>query len=238
MIEGGQIGDAGVSLIFDRREQSGLREGQRKASRLIRPAGRSAPTTASRSGPRAAVLSGRFTCTRLHRDTMYCNGWSRGGNRHRRAPEHSCGDWQNRVMPFPGSPTSWRRAGSLQPNELAQAAVMAALCAAIAIIAVVVPFAAGLSLLGTVPMGLPAYRYRLRVVLASATIAAALIAFLIGGFGGLMTVINCAYIGGLTGIVKRRGRGLPVVVAGVGGGRCGVRRRSPCWRWLHRVAAA
>ncbi len=27
-----------------------------------------------------------------------------------------------------------------------------------------------------------------------------------------MTVINCAYIGGLTGIVKRRGRGLPVVV--------------------------
>ncbi|ANE80094.1 cobalt ABC transporter ATP-binding protein [Mycobacterium adipatum] len=110
----------------------------------------------------------------------------------------------------PGSPTL-RRAGSLQPNELAQAAVMAALCAAIAIIAVVVPFAAGLSLLGTVPMGLLAYRYRLRVVLA-ATIAAALIAFLIGGFGGLMTVINCAYIGGLTGIVKRRGRGLPVVV--------------------------
>ncbi|MGK2867696.1 MAG: cobalt ABC transporter ATP-binding protein, partial [Mycobacterium sp.] len=71
----------------------------------------------------------------------------------------------------PGSP-SIRRAGSLQPNELAQAAVMAALCAAIAIIAVVVPFAAALSLLGTVPMGLLAYRYRLRVVLA-ATIAAA-----------------------------------------------------------------
>ncbi|WP_395311010.1 ATP-binding cassette domain-containing protein [Mycobacterium sp. AMU20-3851] len=104
-----------------------------------------------------------------------------------------------------------RRAGSLQPNELAQAAVMAALCAAIAIIAVVVPFAAALSLLGTVPMGLLAYRYRLRVLLA-ATIAGALIAFLIAGFGGLMTVLNCAYIGGLTGIVKRRGRGLPVVV--------------------------
>ena len=99
----------------------------------------------------------------------------------------------------------------MQPNELAQAAVMAALCAAIAIISVVVPFAAGLSLLGTVPMGLLAYRYRLRVVLA-ATIASALIAFLIAGFAGLMTVINCAYIGGLTGIVKRRGRGLPVVV--------------------------
>ncbi len=38
--------------------------------------------------------------------------------------------------------------------------MIAALCAATAIIAVVVPFAAGLSLLGRVPMGLLAYRYR------------------------------------------------------------------------------
>ncbi|MBX7455505.1 ATP-binding cassette domain-containing protein [Mycolicibacterium sp. 3033] len=105
-----------------------------------------------------------------------------------------------------------RRSGSLKPVELAQAAVMAALCAAIAIIAVVVPFAAGLSLLGTVPMGLLAYRYRLRVVL-TATVAGGLVAFLIAGMGGLMTVVNCAYIGGLTGIVKRRGRGTPTVVA-------------------------
>lgn len=88
---------------------------------------------------------------------------------------------------------------------------MAALCAAIAIIAVVVPFAAGLSLLGTVPMGLLAYRYRLRVLIA-ATVAGGLIAFLIAGMGGFMTVANCAYIGGLTGIVKRRGRGTPTVV--------------------------
>lgn len=89
---------------------------------------------------------------------------------------------------------------------------MAALCAATAIIAVVVPFARGVSLLGTVPMGLLAYRYRLRVLLA-ATVAGATIAFLIAGMGGMMTVINCAYIGGLTGIVKRRGRGTPTVVA-------------------------
>ncbi len=87
---------------------------------------------------------------------------------------------------------------------------MAALCAATAIIAVVVPFAAGVSLLGTVPMGLLAYRYRLRVLIA-ATVAGAVIAFLIAGMGGFMTVVNCAYIGGLTGIVKRRGRGLPTV---------------------------
>jgi energy-coupling factor transporter ATP-binding protein EcfA2 len=104
-------------------------------------------------------------------------------------------------------PSAPRRAGSLQPVELAQASVMAALCAATAIIAVVVPFAAGVSLLGTVPMGLLAYRYRLRVLIA-ATVAGALIAFLIAGMGGFMTVVNCAYIGGLTGIVKRRGRGI------------------------------
>jgi energy-coupling factor transport system ATP-binding protein len=104
------------------------------------------------------------------------------------------------------------RTGPLQPVELAQAAVMAALCAAIAIIAVVVPFAGSLSLLGTVPMGLLAYRYRLRVLLA-AMVAGGLVAFLIAGMGGFMTVLNCAYIGGLTGVVRRRGRGTPTVFA-------------------------
>ncbi|HET6736753.1 ATP-binding cassette domain-containing protein [Mycobacterium sp.] len=109
-------------------------------------------------------------------------------------------------MTATGEASKPRRAGSLQPVELAQASVMAALCAATAIIAVVVPFAAGLSLLGTVPMGLLSYRYRLRVLIA-ATVAGGLIAFLIAGMGGFMTVFQCAYIGGLTGIVKRRGRG-------------------------------
>jgi energy-coupling factor transporter ATP-binding protein EcfA2 len=116
-----------------------------------------------------------------------------------------------------------RHAGSLQPTELAHAAVMAALCAATAIIAVVVPFAAGLSMLGTVPMGLLAYRYRLRVLIAAA-VAGGVIAFLIAGMGGFMTVFDCAYIGGLTGIVKRRGRGTPTAfVAGlVAGGVFGL----------------
>jgi len=94
---------------------------------------------------------------------------------------------------------------------LAQASVMGALCAVIAIISVVIPFAAGLALLGTVPTGLLAYRYRLRVLLA-ATVAAGMIAFLIAGMGGLMTVIHCVYIGGLTGFVKRKGRGTLTVI--------------------------
>ena len=88
---------------------------------------------------------------------------------------------------------------------------MAALCAVTAIISVIVPFAAGLALLGTVPMGLVAYRYRLRVLVA-ATIAAGMIAFLIAGMGGFMAVFQSAYIGGLTGIVKRKHRGTPTVI--------------------------
>lgn len=131
--------------------------------------------------------------------------------RHRRGGA-GADDWQNQKMTSAGPERAPRRTGSLQPVELAQAAVIAALCAAIAIISVVVPFAAGLSLLGTVPMGLLAYRYRLRVLIA-ATVAGGLIAFLIAGMGGFMTVVNCAYIGGLTGIVKRRGRGTTTVIA-------------------------
>jgi energy-coupling factor transport system ATP-binding protein len=88
---------------------------------------------------------------------------------------------------------------------------MAALCAATAIISIVVPFAGALSLLGTVPMGLLAYRYRFRVLVAG-TVAAGLIAFLIAGLGGLMTVANSAYVGGLTGVVKRRHRGTGTVI--------------------------
>ena len=88
---------------------------------------------------------------------------------------------------------------------------MAALCAATAIISIVVPFAGALALLGMVPMGLLAYRYRIRVLIA-ATVAAGLIAFLIAGLGGLMTVVNNAYVGGLTGVVKRRRRGARTVI--------------------------
>ena len=54
------------------------------------------------------------------------------------------------------------RGGSLRPGEMAQASVMGALCAAVAIIAVVVPHGGGLGLLGSVPTGLLAYRYRIR----------------------------------------------------------------------------
>jgi energy-coupling factor transporter ATP-binding protein EcfA2 len=68
-----------------------------------------------------------------------------------------------------------------------------------------------LSLLGTVPSGLLAYRHRFRVLVA-ATLAGGLIAFLIAGMGGMMTVGQCAYVGALIGLVKRRGRGMPTII--------------------------
>ena len=110
-----------------------------------------------------------------------------------------------------GTPGAPRPDGPLRPPEMAQAAVMAALCAACAVIAIVVPFGQVFSLLGTVPMGLLAYRYRIRVLIA-ATVAGGMITFLVAGLGGFMTVLNCAYIGGLTGIIKRRGRGWPTML--------------------------
>ncbi len=104
------------------------------------------------------------------------------------------------------------RARSLRPSELAHASVMGSLCAAIAIIAVVLPHAGGLGLLGAVPMGLLAYRYRIRVLITGA-VAAAVIGFLVVGLGGLGAVTLCAYVGGLAGVAKRRRRGAPTVIA-------------------------
>jgi energy-coupling factor transport system ATP-binding protein len=135
--------------------------------------------------------------------------------------------------------TTPRRAGSLRPGELAQSSVMAALCAATAITAVVVPFAGGLALLGTVPMGLLAYRYRIRVLIA-ATVAASVIAFLIAGVGGFMTVVHSAYIGGLVGVIKRKGRGTATVivasvVAGAAFGGAGVLALTALARLRHLI---
>src|SRR5271168_3501485 len=121
-------------------------------------------------------------------------------------------DWQNRDMTVPGAVIPPGRARSLSPSELSQASVMGALCAAIAIIAVVLPHAGALGLLGTVPMGLLAYRYQIRVLI-TATVAAGVIGFLVVGLSGFGAVALCAYVGGLAGIVKRRGHGMSTVIS-------------------------
>jgi energy-coupling factor transport system ATP-binding protein len=109
-------------------------------------------------------------------------------------------------------PITPRRTGPLQPDELAHAAVMAALCSAIAVSAVVLPFGAGLLMLGTVPMALLAYRHRLRA-LGAGTVAATIVSFLAVGLGGPCVVVINAYLGGLVGILKRRGKGVPTAFA-------------------------
>ena len=104
------------------------------------------------------------------------------------------------------------QARSLRPHELAHASVMGALCAAVAIVAVVLPHAGWLGLLGSVPMGLLAYRYRVRVVIA-ATVAAGVVGFLVVGLSGFSAVALCAFVGGLAGIVKRHRRGMSTVIS-------------------------
>lgn len=88
---------------------------------------------------------------------------------------------------------------------------MGSLCAVITVIALVIPFAQSLGILATVPIGLLASRNRLRAVVA-ATVAGGVIAFLVTGIGGFISVLNCSYVGGLTGLVKRRRRGTPTLI--------------------------
>ncbi|EIC70125.1 ABC transporter ATP-binding protein [Mycobacteroides abscessus M94] len=98
----------------------------------------------------------------------------------------------------------------LKPDELAQAAVMAALTAAMVIVGIALPILGAVQLLGAVPMGLLGYRYRIRVLLAAA-VAGGVIAFLLAGLGGFIAMCQCVYIGGLTGVVRRRGHGMPLL---------------------------
>ncbi|MGV0607687.1 ABC transporter ATP-binding protein [Mycolicibacterium sp. XJ1904] len=96
--------------------------------------------------------------------------------------------------------------GPLRPHELAHAAVIGGLSAVVVIIAVVIPFAKSLGVLGIVLPALLAYRFRLRAVIA-ATFVGGAITFLITGLGGFFAILNCASVGGLAGFVKRKGRG-------------------------------
>jgi energy-coupling factor transport system ATP-binding protein len=89
---------------------------------------------------------------------------------------------------------------------------MAALCSAIAVTAVALPFGAGIAVLSTVPMALVAYRHRFRA-LGAATVAGVVLSFLVVGMGGLFVVFIGAYLGGLVGILKRRGRGTATALA-------------------------
>lgn len=116
------------------------------------------------------------------------------------------------------SPAHTGGRSGLLPGEMAHASVVAAASAGLAISAAVVPVTGFLALVAMVPVGLLAYRHRLQVLITAA-IASAVVAFLIVGVPGAITVLSSAYIGGLAGIVKRRGGGIvAVAVSGVAAG--------------------
>jgi energy-coupling factor transport system ATP-binding protein len=90
---------------------------------------------------------------------------------------------------------------------------MAAICGAIAVTTVALPFAVPLTTLATVPMALLAYRYRLRV-LGAATVSGTIVSLLVVGLGGPCVIAIGAYVGGLVGLMKRVGvRGTHTVFA-------------------------
>lgn len=96
--------------------------------------------------------------------------------------------------------------GPLRPAELAAGAVLGGVTAALSVVAALIPIAGALQLVAAVPMGILAQRHRPRALI-SATVAAGLIAFLVAGTGAAIGVCGCAFLGGVAGDVKRRGRG-------------------------------
>ncbi|WP_019203589.1 ABC transporter ATP-binding protein [Tsukamurella sp. 1534] len=99
-----------------------------------------------------------------------------------------------------------RRSGPLRPVELAHAATTAALMGAIAVLSMVVPGAVVFAWAGAVPMGVLSYYHRARAAVATA-VASGVIAFMMAGFGGLVSAWTCVYMGVICGQVRRRGRG-------------------------------
>jgi len=87
---------------------------------------------------------------------------------------------------------------------------MAGVTVGLVVVGTVVPIAAALNLVAAVPLGLLAHRYRVRT-LFTATVAAALVTFVVAGLVPAFATLSMATIGGIVGIVKRRGGGLPAV---------------------------
>ncbi|BBZ37475.1 putative ABC transporter, ATP-binding protein [Mycobacterium conspicuum] len=100
----------------------------------------------------------------------------------------------------------------MKSAEFAHAAMTAALMGAIAVVSIVIPGAVVFAWLGAVPMGVLSYRHRVRVAFA-AFVAASLISFLVAGFGGLVSALTSAYMGAISGQVRRHGRGVATMLA-------------------------
>jgi energy-coupling factor transport system ATP-binding protein len=96
-----------------------------------------------------------------------------------------------------------RLTGSLTPIELATAAVLALPTVILTVIGWFLPHLSVVAALGVVPLGVVAYRHRLRALLA-ASFAAAVLSFLVAGPGTISNIVECAAIGALVGTIRRR----------------------------------
>ncbi|MFQ6397904.1 ATP-binding cassette domain-containing protein [Nocardia sp. KC 131] len=101
--------------------------------------------------------------------------------------------------------------GPLRPIELATGAVLGGVTVGLVTIGSVVPFAAGLQLVAAVPLGMLAYRFRLRALL-TASVAAMLVTFVAAGIAPAIGLVSSATLAGIIGTVKRRGGGLVAVL--------------------------
>ncbi len=113
-------------------------------------------------------------------------------------------------MPEP----STRLTGPLRPIELATASVLGTLAVVLTVAGWFLPHLGIVAAFAVVPLGVVAHHHRVRALMASA-FAAAVLSFLVAGTGTVTNIVECAAVGGLVGIVKRRGWGLASVVAGV-----------------------
>ncbi len=109
---------------------------------------------------------------------------------------------------------SQRLTGPLRPIELATAAVLGTLAVVLTVAGWFLPHLGIVAAFAVVPLGIVAHHHRVRALLA-ATFAAAVLSFLVAGTGTVTNIVECAAVGGLVGIVKRRGWGFGAVVAGV-----------------------
>lgn len=102
--------------------------------------------------------------------------------------------------------------GPLRPLEIATVAILSGLTVVAVVIAAVIPMATAAGLLAPVPIALVAARTRVRAVVA-ASVTATAVTFAVAGLGAALSVLASAVIGGVVGEVKRRGGGLPLLLA-------------------------
>ncbi len=107
---------------------------------------------------------------------------------------------------------STRNTGPLRPIELATAAVMAGVSVVLTVIGWFLPHLGVVAALAVVPLGLVAFRHRIRALMAAA-FAASVVSFLVAGTGTVSNIVECSVVGGIVGVSRRRGWSFAAVTA-------------------------